>query len=261
MTWRILKYLQHQFYLKHRNGHGIHSPYLFEFVHEVVFNHSRKVVPDWVTVQHRRASRDKSSVSAGSFGAGSSMESKEAGTVGSFVRKSSVSRKHGALLYRIADWFKPELIVELGTGLGISTLYLGAGAPWVPVHTIEGNAERAHVAGALFAMAGLQNVKQHVGEIGLELDAILQGKQDRILTFMDGNHRFEPTVEYARKLISAAGEASIVVMDDIYWSVDMSRAWKEVSGWPESGVTIDLFQFGIILLRKDLHKTAVKVKF
>ncbi len=38
MIWRIFKYIEHLFYRRHRKGHGIHSPYLFEFVNGVLFN-------------------------------------------------------------------------------------------------------------------------------------------------------------------------------------------------------------------------------
>ena len=50
-------------------------------------------------------------------------------------------------------------------------------------------------------------------------------------------------------------------MDDIYWSRGMQRAWKEVSSWPEVQVSIDLFHMGVLLLRKDLTKTKIKIKF
>jgi len=81
------------------------------------------------------------------------------------------------------------------------------------------------------------------------------------MAFVDGNHRYESTVEYVRRLLGKAGEESVIVMDDIYWSRGMHRAWEEVISWPEVRVSIDLFHMGILLLRKDLTKTKIKVKF
>ena len=52
-----------------------------------------------------------------------------------------------------------------------------------------------------------------------------------------------------------------IIMDDIYWSKEMYLAWKEVISWPEVRVSIDLYRLGILLLRKDLNKAHVKIKF
>ncbi len=35
------------------------------------------------------------------------------------------------------------MIVELGTGVGISTIYLASGSPGTPLHSIEGDTDRA----------------------------------------------------------------------------------------------------------------------
>jgi hypothetical protein len=94
-----------------------------------------------------------------------------------------------------------------------------------------------------------------------KLDDILPLVPERFLAFVDGNHHFEPTVTYVQKLLERAGDETIMVMDDIYWSRDMQRAWKEIITWPEVRVSVDLFHMGILLLRKDLQKTKIKVKF
>jgi hypothetical protein len=83
----------------------------------------------------------------------------------------------------------------------------------------------------------------------------------RLLVFMDGNHRFDPSVAYLRWILMQAGEEAIVVMDDIYWSREMHRAWKEVITWPEVRMSIDLFQMGLLLLRRDLNKLDLRIKF
>lgn len=288
MSWRILKYIQHLFSLRRRKGHGIHSPYLFEFVNEVVFNGLKVKVPGKILVLHRELKGDRSMISAGEHGASSSVNSSAEQlvnsslerSVGSFVRRSSVSEKYAALLYRISRWFEPDVILELGTGLGISTLYLGAGSPDTPLKTIEGDAGRAKFSGSVIKLSGLESVQQYIGDLEQELDRILKvvnplhpdemdeklddliplmGK--RLLAFVDGNHHYEPTIAYLRKLVDAAGEEAVIVMDDIYWSKGMYAAWMEVISWPEVRVSIDLYHMGILLLRSNLNKAEVKINF
>lgn len=263
MIWRIFKYFQHLFYIRHRKGHGIHSPYLFEFVHEVVFNASQREVPAGIRETHRKLRNDREPLPAVTAdpGAGSKVNQSEKRSVGFFVRKASVSRKYGALLYRITNWFRPDVILELGTGLGISTLYLAAGSDQVPVHSIEGNPERANFAGEFIKRCGPDGVKVHHGALGEVMEQLLPDISGRFVAFVDADHRFGPTIENVRKIMERAGDEAVLIMDDIYWSKEMNKAWKEVISWSGVRVSIDLFQMGILLLRKDLHKASLKINF
>ena len=238
MTWRIYQYIRHLFYTRHRKGHGIHSPYLFEFVNRVLFNSQGTEAPEAVLKEHHRLRSEHR-----------------------FVRRSSVSRKYGLLLYRISKWYQPEMIIELGTGMGISSLYLGSGSPEAPLHTIEGDQERADQAMHLIKTCCPGPVNVHLGDMDEKLEELMHLIPHRFVAFIDGNHHYTPTVTYVRKLMERAGGEAVIVMDDIYWSRGMYRAWKEVVSWPEVRVSIDLFHMGIFFLRKDLHKTVIKIKF
>ena len=195
------------------------------------------------------------------LGASSSVDGSGERSVGSFVRHSSVPEKYGALLYRISRWFEPEMIIELGSGLGISTLYLASGSPHVPLHSIEGNPHRASFAEKVIAGTKLEMLNIHQGDMEKELDKLVPQMKSRFVAFVDGNHRYEPTIAYVRKLMDEAGDEALIIMDDIYWSKEMFKAWEELKSWPESRVSVDLYQMGIILLRRDLAKASFKFKF
>lgn len=238
MCWRIFRYIGHLFHIRYRQGHGIHSPFLFEFINGVLFNSKEVKLPPEILAWHR------------------GLRSRH-----QFVKRSSVSLKYGKLLYRIARWFRPEMIIELGTGMGVSTVYLASGSPGTPLHTIEKDRERALVASGMIAESWPGTVTIHMGEMEEELDKLLPGIPPRFLAFVDGNHRYAPTLVYVRKLIQRAGEEALIVMDDIYWSRGMQRAWREVTAWPEVRISVDLFHMGILILRKDLEKREIKIKF
>lgn len=261
MAWRILQYLKHQLYRRHRKGFGIHSPYLFEYIHEVVFNAGRMKVPPEILRCHRSLRNEHTPIPAGKLGHTASVVHSKRRSVASFVRRSSVSRKYGSLLYRTCRWFRPDMIIELGTGLGVSTLYLGSGAPEVPLHSIEGDTDRADFAAQLMCRCGMGPVSIHWGEMDDKLDDLLPLLEGRFLAFVDGNHHFEPTMRYIGKLMEKAGEEAVIILHDIYWSRYMFRAWRELLDHPGTRVGIDLFHMGILLLRKDLHKMQVKIKF
>ena len=289
--WRTLQYLRHLQYIRHRRGFGVHSPCVFDWVHRVVFNADRIGVPEEIRSLHRELRKERTRIGSGGkadpgadveagvkaradadpgagstgYGAGSKVGRAASRSVGSFVRHSSVSPKYGALLYRISRWFRPDHILELGTGLGVSTLYLAAGSPGIPLHTVEGHRDRADFSAGLIKRCGFPGVKVHVGEMGQVLEEMPPAEGNRLLAFVDGNHRFEPTVRYMRWILDRAGnrdgDEAVVVMDDITWSKEMGQAWKEIISWPEVRVSIDLFHMGILLLRRDLSKTDLKIKF
>lgn len=153
------------------------------------------------------------------------------------------------------------MIVELGTGMGISTMYLCSGSPDTPLHTIEGDRERALQAEQLMSSCCSGPLSIHQGQMEEKLADILPLLPQRFVAFVDGNHHYEPTLDYVRKLVERAGDEALIVMDDIYWSRGMQKAWKEIIAWPEIKVSIDLFHLGVLLLRKDLQKRKIKIKF
>ncbi|MBL0102925.1 MAG: hypothetical protein IPP51_03720 [Bacteroidetes bacterium] len=49
--------------------------------------------------------------------------------------------KYGQMLFRMANHFRPTSVLELGTSLGITSLYLAMANKKTPVCTIEGSPE------------------------------------------------------------------------------------------------------------------------
>jgi predicted O-methyltransferase YrrM len=153
------------------------------------------------------------------------------------------------------------MIIELGTGMGISTIYLFAGSPETPLHSIEHNRERAALAAQLICRCCPGPVSIHVGRMEEKLEDVLLLHPKRFVAFVDGNHHYEPTVAYLERLLDRAGDEAVIVMDDIYWSRGMQRAWKEMIARDDVRVSIDLFHMGILLIGKELQKKNFKIKF
>jgi predicted O-methyltransferase YrrM len=181
--------------------------------------------------------------------------------VKSIARTSSVSRQTGRLLLRIARFARPACVVELGTSLGISTMYLSRGAPDAVIHSLEGCAAKSTRANRNFDKLGVQNVISHIGQFDVLLDNVL-GQIDNIdLMFLDGNHRQEPTFNYFEKCSEKAGNDSIFIIDDIRWSSGMKNAWDKIKNHPRVSVTLDLFSMGVVFFRKESTKQDFVLKF
>jgi predicted O-methyltransferase YrrM len=71
------------------------------------------------------------------------------------------------------------------------------------------------------------------------------------LLYIDGNHRYEPTIRYFEEAWPHLNEYSVVVFDDIHWSSEMEKAWHQVIKDPRITLSIDLFFIGLVFFRKD----------
>jgi predicted O-methyltransferase YrrM len=179
------------------------------------------------------------------FGAGSRKPSDER-TIGTVAKLTSVNAHYGKILYYLTSRFKPDTVIELGTALGISTLYLSLGYTGAKVYTIEGNPQLAGIAAESFKKYGLSNISVLNDGFDQLIDSMIDLTTGNTLVFIDGNHTFDATMRYFKAFGKCKGSI-IMVFDDIRWSGDMNRAWKEIKELSDTGVTIDLFKMGIII--------------
>jgi predicted O-methyltransferase YrrM len=247
------KYLHYGLTSSNSKGHGIHSPFVFDFITRVLNDEQEYDEYEKVESLRGKLWSDKTAVTVNDDGAGSSIRSKRR-TVGSIVKRAVKPRKYGQLLYRIVKYYQPRAIIELGTSLGITTSYLSLAKPDSNVFTLEGAAEIANKAMQNFRALELTNVKLIEGIFDYTLPAVLYQLPTVDFAFMDGNHRYAATINYFNQLLAKTNNDSILILDDIHWSEEMEQAWKEIKEYPAVRCTIDLFFIGIALLRHEFKE-------
>ena len=147
---------------------------------------------------------------------------------------------------RLAGHLGPSLILELGTSLGISAAYLAAAAPGARVTTVEGDPAVAAQAKAEFEHLGLTNIDLQVRVFKDYLGSLPAGKRFDLL-FLDGHHESKALIAYFDALRPHMHEHTVVIVDDIYWSVDMTDGWKSLLERPGVTQSVDAFRFGMLL--------------
>lgn len=177
--------------------------------------------------------------------------------ISELAKISSVNEKYGRMLFRLARHYKPEAILELGTSIGLAAIYLSKGNPEAKVITIEGNKSLYSFAKQNFENNQLENIEGHCGLFDELLPGILSGLKNHSLIFVDGNHTYAATLEYY-KMICSHFEECLIVFDDIRWSGEMRKAWKEIMSHPETTISIDIYFMGIVIRNKE--KTPGKYK-
>lgn len=256
------KYLHYYLSASNGKGHGVHSPFVFDFIQHVL--NDKKNYPCYSIIEAKRKEllRNEIVIEVADFGAGSSVIKTNKRGVKDIAASSLKPKKYAQLLFRMAQYYKPETILELGTSFGISTAYLASANSMASVHTCEGASSIAAIAKQNFNELGFQNIHITGGDFTNTLPTLLSQLSKIDLAFIDGNHRKEPTLNYFQQLLNHSTESTILVFDDIHWSAGMEEAWEEIKQHPAVTLTIDLFFIGIVILSPDItHKQQFSVRF
>jgi predicted O-methyltransferase YrrM len=241
------KYLHYYLTAANGKGHGIHSPFVFDFVVSVL--NDRQRYPAYARIEglRRRLLQDRTLLPIEDMGAGSAYAATNSRRVAAIVRRAAKPARLGQLLFRIAHRYQPATILELGTSLGLSAAYLAAGAPNGRVFTLEGARGVAAAAESNLRSLGL-DATVVTGHFDATLLPLLGQLPPIDLAFVDGNHRREPTLRYFDALVRHSARPAVLIFDDIHWSEEMEAAWTTIKNDPRVYLTIDLFFIGIVFL-------------
>lgn len=256
------KYFQYYINASNSKGHGMHSPFVFEFITKVMNDFTEYPVYAQVEGLRKKLLNDQTALSIEDFGAGSAKSKSNIRKVSSIAKNAAKPAKYGQLMYRMAKYYRSKTILELGTSLGITTAYLAAANPEATVITMEGAAAVAAVARKNFELLGLKNIEIVEGNFDDTLPKVLERLPQIDLAFVDGNHRQEPTQRYFTQLLPHINNDSLLIFDDIHWSRGMEAAWKYIVANDAVACDIDLFYIGIVSFRKEFReKQAFSVRF
>ena len=245
------KYIHYYFTSSNGKGHGIHSPFVFDFIKNVLNDKKKYECYESIEKKRNELLQDKRVVDVEDLGAGSLAVPFRKKRVCDITRSFLKSKKFAQLLFRIVQYYKPHNIVELGTSLGITTAYIASANKNSEVFTLEGAKNIAAIAQENFKKLSVQNIKQVEGNFDDTLPGLLSQIQKIDLAYLDGNHRKGPTLYYFDQLINKSTQSTILIFDDIHWSKEMEEAWKEIQQHNDVTLTIDLFFIGLVFFKKD----------
>jgi len=246
---------------KATNEHGIHSPFIFELYNNVIADENPFYVFDDIESIRALLLLSPQEIDIKDYGAGSTVNSSNKRKISDIAKNTLKAPKYGQLLFRIVNRFKPKTVLELGTSLGISSMYLAAVTNKTNVTTVEGCPKTAQVAQINFDKIGIKNIKLINDKFDDFLPVYLKGINTLDLAFFDGNHTQKATLNYFNLCLEKANNNSVFIFDDIHWSKGMSLAWEEIKAHPKVTTTIDLFAVGIVFFNTDLSKEHFVLKY
>lgn len=249
-----LRYLRFWIGAGNSRGHGMHSPFVYHLIRDVLNDRQRYAAYELIEQLRNELKADKTPLEVIDLGAGSSLGKKNSRSIGSIARHAAKPPRLAQLLFRLARYYQPATILELGTSLGISSSYLQLGQPTAQLLTLEGAPAVAEQARKNFEKLGLTKIRQLVGNFDETLQVAINELGQIDLAFVDGNHRYEPSVRYFQQLLPNLHNDSILIFDDIHWSADMEKAWNEIRSHAAVRCSVDLFFVGLVFFRNEFRE-------
>lgn len=250
-----------QFFLASKNEHSLHSPFVFELYTKIIQARIQSPIFSAIENLRKKLLKNRTIIEITDFGAGSRIYKTNQREICQIAKNAEKNPKFGKLLFRLIQHFKPSTIFDLGTSLGITTIYESKAYESSKIYTFEGCPATAAIASKNFEELNCHNIEIIVGNIDETLAQKLSQIEQLDFVFFDANHRYEPTVKYFELCLKKASEETIFVFDDIHWSTEMHEAWQVIKNHSAVMISIDLFYVGLVFFRKNQPKQDFVLRF
>jgi predicted O-methyltransferase YrrM len=255
----LFKYIY--FFFTSGNEHGLHSPFVFDLYSKGIRPKKSFYIFNQIEALRKELLLSGEIIEVEDMGAGPKAGNIEPHRTIKSIASGSLKQAHLAqVLFKVIHYLKPKIILDLGTSLGLTTLYQASADPESKVYTFEGSSEIAKIAGLNFTKLGAKNIRLIEGNIDQTLPEIVKEISSVDYVFFDANHRLEPTLRYFDICLQKAHNDTVFIFDDIHWSEEMEQAWEKIKAHDKVMLTIDMFFIGLVFFRTNQPKQHFKLR-
>ncbi len=192
---QIVSFIKH-FVTAKRNGHGVHSPFAYQLCEEVFYNTS--IFYDFGALLQIRKTllKNKTHLQIQDFGAGSKTFKSSNRSINKLVEKGISTPLQAQLFYKLINFLNCKIIIELGTSIGLTALYLANANKKAIVHTFEGSIELVNFAKQLALQNNTTNINFINAKFDEALPEFLKNNNGVDFFYVDGNHTYQATLNY-----------------------------------------------------------------
>lgn len=231
----------------------MHSPFVFDFIQHVLEPHQFYHFEQLHQLRKELATNENK-LQIHDLGAGSGVSRKTEKTISRILSSAVSPAVVSEVLFRLVNYYNLRKKIELGTSIGVNSLYLAMADSRSELYTLEGSPQIAQFARAQFDMIQTGNITLIEGDFADTLPQALNQMEKVDFAFIDGNHRSEPTWQYYEMILEKCHSKSVLVFDDIHWSTDMEEVWDRIVRDKRNAVTIDWFRLGFVFFRHGIEK-------
>ena len=257
LSWRLKQLLK--YYADAETLATVHSPLAYHVMDHMLNSNGPLEKESAIELKRKQLKNSTQPIERIDYGAGSDSNLGKQ-TVRIIASKSLSSPKKCKELSRLAQLSDSKNILEIGSSFGIMTAYLAASNPNTVVTSLEGDPGLVNIAERIMLELDIRNVNIVTGKFANTLPKYLEKLEYIEFAFLDGNHTYDATMQYFNDLKPYITSSTVLIIDDIYWSPGMNKAWKEILNYGKVTLAIDRFDYGLLFFETSVkQKTTLKV--
>jgi predicted O-methyltransferase YrrM len=250
MWYRIKSRLN--FLLKSSNQHGIHSPFVYDLITKCFYDKTPFSAYHNLKALRNKLIYNQDLVKIKHYSETSKVFQSNHQKISTIVKCEGSSYKKQKQLYRITNYFKPKNVLELGTSVGLGSAAMAIASNNSIIKTVEVNKNISDIAKKVFKSYQLKNIQIDTSSFK---DFFKKSNYENLdLVYLDGTCDKESTIENFNSLLKHSHNESVFIINNIYWSKEMTEAWNIIKKQKEITVSIDTFYWGFLFFRKEQPK-------
>jgi len=230
------------FNLKAANGkgHGVHSPFVFRFITEIL--NDNRFFYSYETIENNKKIFQITTNKL--------TNKKHVASIDSMLKCLPESKYH-QLLFKIVHYYNPDNILEIGSSLGITTAYLSLAN--------ENNCITSLVETPIQHLLSNENLKEtevknatviHSTDLNLSITDIAIKKYGLILFNMSQiNHEIN-----IKDIFRILNEDSIIIFFSKNENFKPNHFWDEIISYQHKTISIKLLSLRIVFFRKEQYQ-------
>ncbi len=227
--------------LRHRKGHGVHSPFVYNLITKVIEEKTPYYAFDKIKNVTQESNERKSANNR-------------------FFAKKNREHRYGTLLFRLINFFKCNVVLEIGSPEEAIGLYMASANSECKCIVLDEDKYLCSRIKELADKADLKNLQTKCGSYSEKIHEVFEEEEKIDLIFINiPEHDNCPDI--LSKSISNAGENCIFVLNGIRKNQRMKKLWDNVTQNSQITISIDLYTSGIFFLRKNIYKQHYKTYF
>jgi hypothetical protein len=246
MKFYTLSRLTYLIRARHHGGHGIHSPFLYHLITAVI--EDKQIYPEYKILKdlHSKALHQfRHSFGMPSVKINSQFLLSDS-DLRKLYKKLELPRHLSELIFRLIREFKPSGVINYGPALGINLAAMALACYPKQVYVITNNPLYELFTDDLLKDSSISNICfiPENSESSIQSEFIL-------INYTDNPEKSRTIIQ---NCLNRHGDNDLIILRGIHHSAEMEILWNDMVAHKSIRVSLDLFNIGITLFRKESQK-------
>lgn len=225
-----------KFYFTAQTLYHIHSPFVYEFCEKILEDDRHFYAFSEIETFRELLKTNSSKISDSSNF-----------SIAQLTKSSENNWLTYRLLFRIVQHFQLKNILEVGTSMGISTLYLSEAAKDGVIVSFCQNSDFQNQLNRNFQRMKVENIEVHFGNFDSKIKDHLSNFKSFDCILIKENFEEISFQNYFSKI----HENSVIIFLNPYKSIKNKKTWEKIKAHKTVKLSIDLFFMGLLFFRKE----------